>query len=555
MAKKTSSAAPVNDIRVRYDLFDLPTAQHKAGLAGLLLQIESLVGRKQLRKEDVIVAVSTTSAELRFTKASIRSIFDDVYSAKRVEVAVRSKWPSSPPKEERMVDDKDDEGKLIKTKRYIYEVVQPEGIFLQERYPDGEGLWLKLWRDMIWAIPRGIPLTRKPYEERLAGMPCKLGKDAWDDLVKVDRARAKNEFYTTGLAGSLWLGAQDTNAESVPFQGRAEHNLLLHFWPLTVLVCAPQQITMEGETEFVGFAVAIPEVADLEGFIQDYPRMLSELDTVAHGYRPSEAVIDLPDEGGLIFLEHLAQIMDQKTGTGASPLSFSVDSVDFLHMKKEGNRILLLASGRIAPNERLLRLYQQIAGKKSPYHNPLFRRGLLLALLNQKPWFQPFARMLAEWPAPLFVNSEESPRNLSWFWADARKKFQEVIQAMPTDPAEPSEPDDRLAELIHRLVRTYIGVKTKEKSGIDPDKFKEGDRIQWDKLPTAYADARRQIAESLFLEYRSRRDQAFIDQFVARLGSVKQYIADDDFIHITRALMHRTDDVKTLTLLSLSANS
>ena len=45
MRKPDTKAAPGASVTVKYDLFDLPTAQHKAGLAGLLLQIESMKAR------------------------------------------------------------------------------------------------------------------------------------------------------------------------------------------------------------------------------------------------------------------------------------------------------------------------------------------------------------------------------------------------------------------------------------------------------------------------------------------------------------------------------
>src|SRR5262249_55746035 len=146
--------------------------------------------------------------------------------------------------------------------------------------------WLKLWRDMLWTIPRGIPKTRIPFQQRAEGKHCKEGKDAWEDLVRVEKARQKNTFHTTEVAGSLWLGAQTVNAEAIAFVGRAEQNLLLHFWPLTVLIFQPQQITSDGEGEFVGYTLAIPEVSELESFVDDYPNMLRELGTNIRGYRP-----------------------------------------------------------------------------------------------------------------------------------------------------------------------------------------------------------------------------------------------------------------------------
>ena len=41
MAKKKPATQP-ESITIRYELYELPTAQHKAGLAGLLLQIDSM---------------------------------------------------------------------------------------------------------------------------------------------------------------------------------------------------------------------------------------------------------------------------------------------------------------------------------------------------------------------------------------------------------------------------------------------------------------------------------------------------------------------------------
>ena len=42
MAKTRTKAEPITSVTIPYDLFDLPTAQHKAGLAGLILQIRSM---------------------------------------------------------------------------------------------------------------------------------------------------------------------------------------------------------------------------------------------------------------------------------------------------------------------------------------------------------------------------------------------------------------------------------------------------------------------------------------------------------------------------------
>lgn len=119
----------------------------------------------------------------------------------------------------------------------------------------------------------------------------------------------------------------------------------------------------------------------------------------------------------------------------------------------------------------------------------------------------------------------------------------------------PVDPDDLLMMLIHRLARTYLTERATQKSGIDPEKFKEGDKINWDKLPENYFKARRDVGQSLFLEFRSRRDQSFIDHFAQTFFATKQFVSEHQYSEIGRALLRRPEDVKTLTLMALSANS
>src|SRR4051794_32947209 len=105
MAKIKAKPQP-ETITIRYDLHELPTAQHKAGLAGLILQIESMNERKArgLLGSDVevpeIVEKSLAAAAIRFTSRSVQSLFDDLYSAEVVEVRSASRWPGATAKEE-----------------------------------------------------------------------------------------------------------------------------------------------------------------------------------------------------------------------------------------------------------------------------------------------------------------------------------------------------------------------------------------------------------------------------------------------------------------------
>ena len=174
MAKAAAKPKPTarSEVVVRYDLFDLPTAQHKAGLAGLILQLRSLEARRKLKAAECLTDLTPTSATLRFTEDVLVTIFDDLYDAKRVRVESRSKWQGADPLDVIEGEEEDPETKKKrKVKRFVYEVVQPQGHFLRQHYPamPEDTDWHKLWRDMLWNVPRGNPLSREPFNQTAAG--------------------------------------------------------------------------------------------------------------------------------------------------------------------------------------------------------------------------------------------------------------------------------------------------------------------------------------------------------------------------------------------------
>ncbi|KUJ96916.1 MAG: hypothetical protein XD41_0136 [Desulfonauticus sp. 38_4375] len=67
-------------ITLSYNLFDLPTAQHKAGLAGLLVLIESLK-RRNVSPLPEVEEMTPSRVVISFTKESIQVLFDDLYDA------------------------------------------------------------------------------------------------------------------------------------------------------------------------------------------------------------------------------------------------------------------------------------------------------------------------------------------------------------------------------------------------------------------------------------------------------------------------------------------
>jgi len=577
-------------VTVTYDLFDLPTAQHKAGLAGLLLQIESMRQRKKTPPSyEWSKDAPTTKVNVTFNEETTKCLFDDLYDAA---------WVEGPPREKPFFRGKGETKKEVPAVRrapftkknkngeekivdgYVYLELTPALATLRHYLPE-KGEWVKLWRDLLWQIVREGQ-KKAPYIQRAAAKAPPAGAtvdesneaeseeeedekgtgdgSSWVDLLKHEKARRKNDFAVGILSGALLLGAMAKNAEIIQLKGRVDQNLLLHFWPLTVMVYVPRFIDRDGNTH-IGrrdkddksqhFCIAVPEVCDLKWFLEDYPRSLMGLSPELAVYRPREALIDIAAEGGISFIEHLARLVPQVAGS--TEARHCVTGVDYFHVNKDGNNVKFLTTGRVAYSPDLAEDYLKIAGRpgeKPPFGNPLFRRALMQALLENVAWFQPFGKLFQEWPAEFFISSEKSPQKLSWFWSDARKRLQEVMQRMPTEPNDPSpSEDDFLAATIHRFIRHYLDQRLKADAGYDFAAFRKAKAT-----PPEASAARQKLGERLFLEFRSRRDQAFIDHFSGTFFRVAQYMGRD-FERIASALMNRTDTVKTLTLMALSANS
>ena len=581
---KTTS---VQTIAIEYRLSELPTAFHKAGLAGLLLLINSLRARGKSIVPSEVYGIDSDKVTIAFTESLCSMLMNDLYNAKTIEIKSKSKWQGATIKREEMQEETKD-GKTTKSKVFIYDSVQPAGEFFVAHFPDGDGLWLKLWRDMLWNIPRSRPTTRIPYNECAEKGECKEGPAAWKSLVKFKKEQAQGKQTIEEVSSALLLGAQAVNAENVPFVGSVDQNLLLHFWPLSVLTFVPMSIDSDGDSEFSGFALAIPEVSDIESFLSDYVRTLENLNQglnpnqLAIGYRPRRAVIDLPAESAMLFMASLSQLVSESTER--SDFSCSIRSAEYFHLVKLGNNVKTMANGRIAFDRELLDEYRNITQPKGKvrYTNPLFRRNLIAALLSSRArgpyWFRAFEKDLQNFDTKVLLRRSDTPAKAiddaanasarSTFSADVSKKLTHVFELHSKflervkSMGEPASPNTPPPVILNRIVRNYLQAKAQPKSGVKLDKYSnENGDIQWDSIPKdqldAFNKAKNKLAEGLFLEFRSRRDQAFVDHFAATFFSVTQRLSDADRLELSNMLIvsERRDDLKTLTLLALSANS
>jgi CRISPR-associated protein Cmx8 len=180
-------------------------------------------------------------------------------------------------------------------------------------------------------------------------------------------------------------------------------------------VYAPQVIDREGGSKFTSsFVLVVPDVSDLEGFVQDFPDTTAQLKPELAGYRPREAVISLPQEGGLEYLRHLTRLAKARAGRGA--LAYSIAGVDIYHLEKQGNNIRMLAADRVSVAPSLLDKYEAI---RDNYRDPLFKRQRILNLLREEPWYRGFDQVFSRNSLKRFIG----PQAYS-FSTDSRKGFE-----------------------------------------------------------------------------------------------------------------------------------
>jgi CRISPR-associated protein Cmx8 len=531
---KTSEVPSI--LTLDYQLAELPSAQHRAGLAGLVLMLQYQIGRLPGEKRGTarVTRLDEMGASFELDLDGLRRLFDELYAASMEERAESKAREGQPPLREEERETKDEKGKVRLKRNFIYEVPVPRAGLLLDLDPTSNGRsghWVKLWRDMLWQTLRGVPATRVPFEARAAGRPMEDAEEAWMVLTRPESS--------VPLSSTDYLGAMERTADNVPFADRARFQFLLHFWPYVAQVYVPQKLVVkEGRSrgEPQGYALAIPDVAVLDVFCEEWPPMLQSRGVEVLGFRPKEALVDLAVESALMTGRRLRERLARREG--ARPTRDLVLGYEVFHLDKEGNNVRLYSVSRIEPETSMIDEYEAL---RPMLWDPLFRRTRLLNLVERRPWYAGFDRIAATVP---YAATFGAP----YFRHDARESFQ---RNETMSQSETSTPETALEPLVLQLVRGYVSRKVKSRTKLDWDSVKD------DAPNTArrkeYEEARERIARDAFLAVRSRTGQDFVEYFAGTLCSVPHHLKQEQFILLSRALHERAEDVRTLTLLALSA--
>lgn len=550
---KSKRAPQVEVLELDYQLAELPSSQHRAGLAGLVLMTRWLERQGPVKGICQITRLDGLGATVQINQEGLAALFDEVYAASKEEQErsqpLKNKQKEIvPPLREETRTEVDPKSGKEKTKTvYVYPVVIPKGAFLVQLDPSAtgdKGIWIKLWRDVIWTIFRGVPATRKPFEDRAEGKQTKEAAEVWTDL-------SQPADYPVELPSTYFIGAQAISAENVPFKDRARFQFLLHFWPYVVQLYVPSVVDNEGTRNFAGYALAIPDVADLELFCEELPAVMRGRGIELAGYRPKESIIDLAVESGLDTLKRLQERLALREGSQAT--SELVLGVDVVHVEKQGNNIRTRGVGRVDPELAMIDDYTRI---KASLWNPQFRKQRLMNLVNRRAWQAGFDEILCGLPYEQSIRSKT-------FRHDARECFRQEVQLIEEEArtnmsdvaadavtTDPSAAILSCEALVYRVIGFYLQRKLKSKYQLEWSAVKENPG-----KTAEYQEMRDKIARDAFLAVRSRSGFDFADYFASTLCSVSQPLSEQQYVRIAQALYDDTDRVRTLTMLALSARS
>ena len=243
-------------LRLDYLLEGLPSAQHRAGLAGLVL----LARWCPLPGQFEVMEVTGAGASFLLTWTGLAHLFEAVHSA-------------------------------------------PEAAFPASLEPGGAGLWTRLWQDWLWTIHLRTPKAREPFEP---GRPDRDAEEVWHALTQDGDPGADLD------AGTL-LGGYALSFDLVAVRERASQRFLLQFWPHAIMVyLLRRHRSWGGKPDLEGFVAAIPDVHDLLAFCAAFAPAMLLRSRERLGPRPREAVVDHPAEAALDFARRLQ-------GAGAPP--------------------------------------------------------------------------------------------------------------------------------------------------------------------------------------------------------------------------------------------
>jgi len=528
----TLTADPTT-VYLSYTLAELPTSQHRAGLVGLIMLLQDL--EKSDCSNTLVKQLTETGAQIALNEDDLKILLDEVYAASEELQGREAPFKGVEPTkvEELEVIDPKNSNKTKLKKLYFYPQIVPKGAFL-DRYDQSQNkVWIKLWRDLVWQIMRGVPATRRPYEDRALGKDCPDVKTIWKQISREGEKSIE-------LASTYFIGAQAANAERVSFKDQGRFQFLLHFWIFATQIYIPQSIDRDGKRVYDGFCLAVPDVSMLKSFCDDYRLVLRRTAEDNSRYRPKDAIIEIPEEAGLDTIRRLTQVI--KASSAKLETRKLLFGIDIFHMARDGNNVRLLYSGRVEPERERDRDFAQI---KELLKDSFFKRQRIVNLLRNQSWYQGFDKLLSTLPLEQGLLSQFFSIDAQKSFAEAKEKHKEEMMTA-TGSIESEIDGVCLESLVLQIIKDYLRSKLKTKHNLEWSK-------EWSKDKTReFNEKREHIGKDCFYAIRSRTGEDFINYFASSICSVPQWMSREQYLKITSTLYDNPEKVRTLSMIALS---
>lgn len=494
---------------LKYHLDELPTSQHRAGLAGLILLTQWLNQPKLKNGVCEFTVIKKDQATLKLDQEGLTRLFDTAFAAT-----------------------------LEERGKEKHAVLIPTGAFLASDNP-GDQPWLTLWQEVLISILRKQAMARLPFLKRARGEPTKDAAEGWKKLWA---------NRTEQLSGTYLLGARAQNSDRTLFLSTSRLKFLLHFWPFVMWDYRLTVMNRAGELKVGDFVIGVPDVADLPLFCRAFSRVLQ-----SRTHTPS--LICVPAEAGLRAISEISSQLPLPQIEELPPTALL--GIDLFQVETRQRDIQIKQITRQSFESSRLEAFPSLTKGYS-----VLQHQQLLNVIAEQPAWTGVAPLCQREPIAKTIGSFHfcrEARNL-FHQGEAstmKEKTTEPTGNIPEPHADEAQkpsvrsPRTTIEAAIYQLVKIYLAKKLATRNGLQ---WKEV--IGNKKLIDLYNDKKQALAKEAFYAARSRSsEQDFISYFTETLCSVSQQINEQEFMLVAQSLFEETEKVRTLTLLALSAQS
>ncbi len=553
-----------NLVTLKYVLSQLPSSQHRAGLAGLVLIIQWLQKRSEFKNlanaKLKVTDLDADTVTVQFNLAGFTALMKAHFSAAFEEREREKKRANSKQKFQtikRKVRNSDT-GRSKLTTFYIYTDIVPQGNLVRSFEPANSQnlVWTKLWQEVTWAVLRPRDKQRLPFKAMANDTEPSEIEKIWNLLQ--DKPDSK-----VPLSSTYMLGAQAKNNEGVSFTDLARERFLLNFWSYVARIYLPIIVDIKGKVKLNGYAIAIPDIRHLAAFCHHFPAILRERKTKELWGKPRSAIVRNLEETGLDSLGSIHSYLSQiKSELNIDKLLFGIDVFHiFRPQDKPQSKPQILSIKRYLPHRNAIAEFTKLQDK---LYSPLFRQQYWQNLTRDRPRIEGFYTLLRDLPTTETIKNNSFCRDFRTVFSPPNNPMEqeEIDNTTSKDTIEPSktsQPNETkeisIESLLLRLLKTYtrhqLERRFKLKWNKDWDNRKPED-LKKIKAYQNYKEKRKQIIVDLHHDFRRpREDNEFLAYFAAKFTDVYQYITTEEYLLLAQLIQTQPEQIRILCLLAL----